>query len=76
MKVDLSASKDSLSEEEITTFYDEEESVSETKTQIANMFDDLYYFEQADIGLPRAEIVFLNLSIRKLIAKTKIENVR
>ena len=49
---------------------------NEAKQSIPNLFDLFYYFQQVDIGLPRAEMVLLNLSIRKLIAKTKIEDVR
>lgn len=40
------------------------------------MLDLLYYFEKTGVGLPRAEMVILNLSIRKLMASKPIENVR
>ncbi|XP_046605104.1 radial spoke head protein 6 homolog A [Neodiprion virginianus] len=53
---------------------DDEE--DETKRRKPNMLDLLYYFEQTGVGLPRAEMVILNLSIRKLMADNPIENVR
>lgn len=40
------------------------------------MLDFLFYFEQTGIGLPRRELVLLNLSIRELMAENPIENVR
>lgn len=41
-----------------------------------NMMILLFYFEQTDVGLPRGEIVVLNLSIRKLMVDAPIRNVR
>lgn len=46
------------------------------KKKIPNMLDFLFYFEQTGIGLPRKELVLLNLSIRELMAENPIENVR
>lgn len=46
------------------------------KKKIPNMLDFLFYFEQTGIGLPRRELVLLNLSIRELMAENPIENVR
>lgn len=63
-------------DEELQSFEEDEEDIDGTRKLMPNVFDLMFYFEQADIGLPRAEIVLLNLSIRKLIANTKIEDVR
>ncbi|XP_076289403.1 radial spoke head protein 4a [Lasioglossum baleicum] len=46
------------------------------KLKKPNMLDLLFYFEQTDVGLPRGEMVVLNLSIRKLMVDAPIENVR
>ncbi|XP_076234627.1 radial spoke head protein 4a [Calliopsis andreniformis] len=54
----------------------EEEEEGEERKKIPNMLDLLYYFEQTDVGLPRSEMVLLNLSIRKLLADAPVENVR
>lgn len=55
----------------------EEENEDGDKRSLApNLCEDMYYFEQVDIGLPRSETVLLNLSIRKLMAKEKFEDVR
>ncbi|XP_066585645.1 radial spoke head protein 6 homolog A [Prorops nasuta] len=51
----------------------EEEDVKKSKP---NMMDLLYYLEQTDIGLPRSEMVLLNLSIRKFMTSFPVENVR
>ncbi|XP_058806534.1 radial spoke head protein 6 homolog A [Phymastichus coffea] len=48
----------------------------QTRAIIPNLFELLFYSEQVDIGLPRTEVVLLNLAIRKLIAKIKVEDVR
>lgn len=55
---------------------EEEEEEGDTKNKIPNMLDLLFYFEQTGVGLPRAQMVLLNLSIRKLMAESPIENVR
>ncbi|XP_076665778.1 radial spoke head protein 4a [Andrena cerasifolii] len=54
----------------------DEEEGGEEKKKKPNMLDLLFYFEQTDVGLPRSEMVLLNLSIRKLMAEAPIENVR
>ncbi|CAK9808035.1 Radial spoke head protein 4 homolog A [Anthophora plagiata] len=57
----------------------DEEEVEEERTEtkkFPNLLDLLFYFEQTNVGLPRREMVLLNLSIRKLIAKAPVENVR
>ena len=60
--------------EELET--EEEEEEGDTKNKIPNMLDLLFYFEQTGVGLPRVQMVLLNLSIRKLMAESPIENVR
>lgn len=40
------------------------------------MLDLLFYFEQTGVGLPRNEIVLLNLSIRKFASTMPLENIR
>ncbi|XP_054010347.1 radial spoke head protein 6 homolog A [Hylaeus anthracinus] len=54
---------------------DEEEDEGKRKKK-PNMLDLLFYFEQTNIGLPRDEMVVLNLSLRKLLAEAPIENIR
>ncbi|XP_036145932.1 radial spoke head protein 6 homolog A [Monomorium pharaonis] len=41
-----------------------------------NMLDILFYFEQTGVGLPRHEIILLNLSIRKLASTMPLKNIR
>jgi len=53
---------------------EDEEDVRENK--YPDMLDLLFYFEQADVGLPRDEMVLLNLSIRKLASAMPLENIR
>lgn len=55
---------------------EEEEEEGDTKNKIPNMLDLLFYFEQTGVGLPRVQMVLLNLSIRKLMAESPIKNVR
>ncbi|XP_048261976.1 radial spoke head protein 6 homolog A [Bombus terrestris] len=55
---------------------EEEEEEGDTKNKIPNMLDLLFYFEQTGVGLSRVQMVLLNLSIRKLMAESPIENVR
>ncbi|XP_011496559.1 PREDICTED: radial spoke head protein 6 homolog A [Ceratosolen solmsi marchali] len=69
-KVNLPATKSVHSSEEGI------ESIHEEKIEIPNMFDLLYFFEQADVGLTRVEIVILNLSIRKIVAEQRLKNIR
>ncbi|XP_008205900.1 radial spoke head protein 6 homolog A isoform X1 [Nasonia vitripennis] len=69
VKIDLSLDQDNRSLEE-------ENEDGDNQNSAPNLFDDMYYFEQVDIGLPRSEVVLLNLSIRKLMAKEKLEDVR
>ncbi|KAI4481115.1 hypothetical protein M0804_009741 [Polistes exclamans] len=54
----------------------EEDEDSEKKKGIPNTMDLLFYFEQTGVGLPRGEMVLLNLAIRKLASKVPIENLR
>jgi len=53
---------------------EDEEGVRENK--YPDMLDLLFYFEQANVGLPRNEMVLLNLSIRKLASTMPLENIR
>ncbi|XP_012275774.1 radial spoke head protein 6 homolog A [Orussus abietinus] len=53
-----------------------EDEETDAKKGKPNMLDLLFYFEQTDVGLPRAEMVLLNLAIRKLVTQRPIENVR
>lgn len=53
---------------------DEEE--DDKKKKYPNMLDLLFYFEQTGVGLPRHEMVLLNLSIRKLVSTMPLENIR
>nr|XP_034177169.1 radial spoke head protein 6 homolog A [Osmia lignaria]XP_034177170.1 radial spoke head protein 6 homolog A [Osmia lignaria] len=55
---------------------EEEEGEEDKRKKKPNMLDLLYYFEQTNVGLPRSEMVVLNLSIRKLMSEAPIENVR
>ncbi|XP_017791939.1 PREDICTED: radial spoke head protein 6 homolog A [Habropoda laboriosa] len=55
---------------------EEEEEEGDKTKKIPNLLDLLFYFEQTNVGLPRREMVLLNLSIRKLVAEAPIENVR
>ncbi|KAL2711444.1 radial spoke head protein 6 A [Vespula squamosa] len=54
----------------------EEDEEGEKKKSIPNMMDLLFYFEQTGVGLPRGEMILLNLAIRKLASTVPIENVR
>ncbi|XP_048510818.1 radial spoke head protein 6 homolog A [Athalia rosae] len=54
----------------------EDERDDGSKKKKPNLLDLMYYFEQTGVGLPRSEMVILNLSIRKLMASKPIENVR
>ncbi|KAF3424064.1 hypothetical protein E2986_07360 [Frieseomelitta varia] len=55
---------------------EDEEEEGDTRKKMPNMLDLLFYFEQTNVGLPRSQMVLLNLSIRKLIAESPIENVK
>ncbi|XP_012137342.1 radial spoke head protein 4a isoform X2 [Megachile rotundata] len=55
---------------------EEEEEEEDKKKKKPDMLDLLYYFEQANVGLPRSEMVLLNLALRKLMSQNPIENVR
>ncbi|XP_025991672.2 radial spoke head protein 6 homolog A [Solenopsis invicta] len=48
----------------------------DTKKNHFNMLDLSFYFEQTGVGLPRYEIVLLNLSIRKLASTMPLKNIR
>ena len=63
-------------EKEATEFVEEREEESDFKKEKLNLLDLLFYFERADVGLPRSELLLLNLSIQKLISVKPIENVR
>jgi len=54
----------------------EDEGVDDKKKKHPDMLDLLFYFEQAGIGLPRHELVLLNLSIRKLAFVMSLKNIR
>lgn len=54
----------------------EDEKKNDKKKKHPNMLDLLFYFEQTGVGLPRHEIVLLNLSIRKLASTMPLENIR
>ncbi|XP_033339714.2 radial spoke head protein 4a [Megalopta genalis] len=54
----------------------EEDEAEGSKQKKPNMLDLLFYFEQTDVGLPRGEMVVLNLSLRKLVTEAPIQNVR
>ncbi|KAJ8673835.1 hypothetical protein QAD02_005097 [Eretmocerus hayati] len=55
---------------------DESEGYDETKQFSPNLFDVMHHFEQTGVALPRAEVAILNLSIRKLASRFRLENVR
>lgn len=55
---------------------EEEEDDKKKKKKCLDMLDLLFYLEQTDVGLPRHEMVLLNLSIRKLVAEIPIESIR
>lgn len=54
----------------------EDEGEADKKKNHPDMLDLLFYFEQAGIGLPRNELVLLNLSIRKLSSAMPLKNIR
>lgn len=53
---------------------DEEE--DDKKKKYPDMLDLLFYLEQTGVGLPRHEMVLLNLSIRKFASTMPVENIR
>lgn len=53
-----------------------EDEEDDKKKKYPDMLDLLFYFEQTGVGLPRSEMVLLNLSIRKLASATPLENIR
>ncbi|XP_011878263.1 PREDICTED: radial spoke head protein 6 homolog A [Vollenhovia emeryi] len=53
---------------------DEEE--ADKKKKHPNMLDLLFYFEQTGVGLPRHEVVLLNLSIWRFASTMPVENIR
>lgn len=55
---------------------DEREDGNRKKKKCPDMLDLLFYFEQTGVGLPRDEMVLLNLSIRKLASEVPVENIR
>lgn len=54
----------------------EDEEEDDKKKKYPDMLDLLFYFEQTGVGLPRHEMVLLNLSIRKLASTVPLENIR
>lgn len=52
------------------------EEEADRKKKYPDMLDLLFYFEQTGIGLPRHEMVLLNLSIRRLASAISLENIR
>jgi len=54
----------------------EDEEQNDKKKKVPNLLDLLFYFEQTGIGLPRHEIVSLNLSIWKFASTMPLENIR
>lgn len=54
----------------------EDEEEDDKKKKYPDMLDFLFYFEQTGVGLPRHEMVLLNLSIRKLASSVPLENIR
>ncbi|CAL1675127.1 unnamed protein product [Lasius platythorax] len=54
----------------------EDEEEDDKKKKYPDMLDFLFYFEQTGVGLPRHEMVLLNLSIRKLASAVPLENIR
>ncbi|XP_018396304.1 PREDICTED: radial spoke head protein 4 homolog A [Cyphomyrmex costatus] len=54
----------------------EDEEQNDKKKESPNLLDLLFYFEQTGVGLPRHEIVSLNLSIRKFVSTMPLENIR
>ncbi|XP_014477558.1 PREDICTED: radial spoke head protein 6 homolog A [Dinoponera quadriceps] len=55
---------------------DEGEDKDDKKKKCPNMLDLFFYLEQTGVGLPRHEMVLLNLSIRKLASEVPVENIR
>lgn len=54
----------------------EDEVEDDKKKKYPDMLDLLFYFEQTGVGLPRHEMVLLNLSIRKLASTVPLVNIR
>lgn len=65
-----------IDEDEQEGIGNEEEGDTKKNSKHSNMLDLLFYFEQTGVGLPRHEIVLLNLSIRKLASIMPLENIR
>ena len=63
-------------EEKGTEYIQDQEEDGDFRKEKPNLLDLLFYFEQADVGLPRSEMLLLNLSIRKLVSEVPIENIR
>lgn len=63
-------------EKEENPLIQEKEGESYDGNDWKNLLNLLYFIEQCDVGLPRSEILILNLSIQKLILEVPIENVR
>ncbi|KAK2580599.1 hypothetical protein KPH14_007718 [Odynerus spinipes] len=61
--------------EDVENRMDDEEEI-EKKKEIPNTLDLLFYFEQTGVGLPRSEMVLLNLTIRKLASSVPLKNLR
>lgn len=54
-----------------------EDNLTENDNKISpNLFDTFYYFEQAGVALPRSDLVYLNLSIKKLLKEKPITKAR
>ncbi|XP_076762249.1 radial spoke head protein 4a [Xylocopa sonorina] len=63
-------------DEKLDEAEEDEEGDQKKKKSVPNMLDLLYYFEQTNVGMPRREMVLINLSVRKLLTEAPIENVR
>lgn len=62
-----------IDEDEQERMEDEED---DKKKKYPDMLELLFYFEQTGVGLPRCEMMMLNLSVRKLASTTPLEDIR
>ncbi|KAL6256088.1 hypothetical protein P5V15_013323 [Pogonomyrmex californicus] len=54
----------------------EDEDEDDKEKKLPNMLKLFFYFEQTGVGLPRHEVMLLNLSIRKLALTMPLKNIR
>ncbi|XP_023246809.1 radial spoke head protein 6 homolog A [Copidosoma floridanum] len=76
VKICICRIKETLALNEDDSGAEEEEYSEGARCASPNLLELFYHFELVGIGLPRVEVVLLNLSLRTLIANTRIEDAR